>query len=175
VNYSLPAFAGELSFGLAATIVQEFKFTETTLDGYVLNPGDDRLGNLNYSTIAFAQPETRANFHVNYAFGNHNARFVTNYTSGVDDERYLATGLTPLGLEPGTTDTFGPTFYGVKGDDWLAYNLHYHGDFPFGTVSFSIVNITDEDPPAALEELGYDPRMGDPLGRTYEIGWRKQF
>jgi hypothetical protein len=38
-----------------------------------------------------------------------------------------------------------------------------------------VANIFDHDPPAAQEELGYDPRLGNPLGRTYEIGIKKNF
>jgi hypothetical protein len=36
-------------------------------------------------------------------------------------------------------------------------------------------NIQDRDPPAAREELGYDPRIGNPLGRTFEVGIKKTF
>ena len=42
-------------------------------------------------------------------------------------------------------------------------------------LTASIVNITDEDPPPAREELGYDPRIGSPLGRTFEVGIKKTF
>jgi hypothetical protein len=38
-----------------------------------------------------------------------------------------------------------------------------------------VVNITDKDPPAAREELGYDPLIGNPLGRTIEVSVKKTF
>jgi outer membrane receptor protein involved in Fe transport len=42
-------------------------------------------------------------------------------------------------------------------------------------LTASIQNLFDKDPPPAQEELGYDPRLGNPLGRTFEIGVKKTF
>ncbi|MBD3648836.1 MAG: TonB-dependent receptor, partial [Pseudomonadales bacterium] len=182
MNYSMPAFQGELSFRLTATKIQEFEETPTILDGVTLDPGTDRLGNLNFATIAFAASEWRANFHANYAWGLHNARVVLNYVSGVDDDRYFnadgslnVAALVPEGRKPGTTEPFDPSYYGVRADDWISLDVHYNVDLPFGTVSASIVNLTDEDPPESRQELGYDPRIGNALGRQFEIGFRREF
>lgn len=182
VDYSFNAFDGEIRLGTTVTRVETFEFSETTLDGYLLDPGDDRLGTLNFATIANAAPETRANFNVNYSRGDHNFRLVTDYIEGVNDERYfLADGsintaaLRPSGFQPGTTTAFEPSFFGVKGDDWWSTSFHYIWDWEFATLSFSVVNILDEDPPESRQEMGYDPRIGNPYGRTFEIGLRKTF
>lgn len=42
-------------------------------------------------------------------------------------------------------------------------------------MSVSMVNFTDEDTPRSRQEIGYDPRIGNPLGRTFELGMRKTF
>ncbi len=42
-------------------------------------------------------------------------------------------------------------------------------------LTATVANIFDGDPPPAQEEFGYDPRMGNPLGRTFEIGVKKSF
>lgn len=173
LTYSIPAFAGDLVFKLNVTKVETFDFTPTVLDGVVLKPAEDRLGTLNFETIAFAAPEWRANLSANYARDNHNLRFVINYTSGVDDERYTVSPLTPAGFQTGTTTPFEVTNYGVRGDAWISTDLHYNLDMSWATLSASIVNLLDEDPPESLQELGYDPRIGSPLGRTFEIGLRK--
>lgn len=182
VDYSFPAFAGDMRLGLTATKVETFDFTETTLDGYVLDPGQDRLGVLNFATIANAAPELRANVNANYAQGDHNLRLVLNYVSGVDDERYFnddgsinTAALIPTGFQPGTDQPFEPSFYGVRGDDWLAADLHYLWHLPWATVGASIVNLTDERPPESRQEMGYDPRIGSPLGRQFELSLRKEF
>ena len=42
-------------------------------------------------------------------------------------------------------------------------------------LTATVSNITDEDPGQSRQELGYDPRMGSPLGRTFEIGVKQTF
>jgi outer membrane receptor protein involved in Fe transport len=42
-------------------------------------------------------------------------------------------------------------------------------------VSLAIMNLTDEDPPDSRLQLSYDPYIGDPLGRTIQIGFTKTF
>jgi len=176
-SYQFPIFSGDLRLGVTATNVTKFEFTETSLDGYQLDPGADRLGNLNFATVATAVSDWRGNFSANYSQGDHNLRFVVNYVSGVKDDRYYDSGLgvTPAGRQAGTTTAYGPTFYGINGDDWISGELHYTIDMPWATMTASIVNITDEDPPGSLQEMGYDPRIGNPLGRTFELSFTKQF
>lgn len=182
-RYSLPVGPGDLRLGLTATHINEFKLTETVLDGFVLNPGADRLGTLNFATIANAVSKWRGNFTVNYAMGDHNFRGVINYISGVKDDRFFDddgnrvgdAALTPNGLQPGTNQPFGPTLYGVHGKDWISLDLHYVVDLPWATLNASIVNVEDRMPPASRQELGYDPRIGNPLGRTFQIGLRRTF
>jgi iron complex outermembrane recepter protein len=182
-SYSFPLYAGYLGLGLTATRVTKFEFTETTLDGFVLDPGADRLGNLNFATIGLASSKWRANFNANYSQDIHNIRLVLNYISGVKDERFFdddgnlagAAALTPAGRQPGTTDPFGPSLFGVRGKDWISADLHYVVDLPWVTVGASIVNIADRDPPDSRQELGYDPRIGNALGRTFELSLRRQF
>lgn len=176
-SYRFPIFSGDLRLALTATNVTKFEFTETSLDGYQLDPGADRLGNLNFATVATAVSDWRGNFSANYSQGDHNLRFVVNYVSGVKDDRYYDSGLgvTPAGRQAGTTTPYGPTFYGINGDDWISGEVHYTIDLPWATMTASVVNITDEDPPGSLQEMGYDPRIGNPLGRTFELSFTKQF
>ncbi len=173
-----------MEFRLTATKVQEFMYTPTLLDGFEVAPARDRLGFLNYETIANAISEWRGNFTTNYSQGDHNFRLSVQYVSGVKDERYFNddgsrvgdAALTPAGYRPGTTTPFGPSTYGIDGDDWIVADFHYTVNLPWETtMTASLVNIFDEMPPASRQELGYDPRIGNPLGRTFEIGLRKQF
>lgn len=183
-TYSFPIFNGDLSFNLTATKITKFEFTETTLDGFVLDPGADRLGFLNFATIANAVSEWRGNLSANYSTGIHNFRVNVGYVGGVKDDRFYnddgslvgAAALTPSGFQTGTTTPLGATYYGVNGDDWVTYDFHYTVDLPWETtMTASVVNFTDEDPPQSRQELGYDPRIGNPLGRTFELGLRKTF
>jgi hypothetical protein len=172
-DYSFPFFAGDLRLGATATKVEIYEIGATTLDGVLIEPARDQLGLLNFATIAVARPEWRANFNANYNTGAHNFRAVLNYVSAVEDARGP---LTPSGFIPGTFDPYGPTDYGVDGENYVTGDFHYQFETPWdATISASVVNVTDEDPPAAREEFGYDPLLGSPLGRTIEFGIRKTF
>lgn len=183
--YSMPAFSGDLSFSANATKINKFRYTATTLDGYTIDPGADRLGWLNFATIANAVSEWRGNLTANYAQGDHNFRLTSQYIKGVKDDRFFdADGnllgdeaLTPAGLQPGTSTPFGPSYYGVFGKDWIAFDFHYTYELTRwdATLNASIQNIADRMPPASRQEMGYDPRIGNPLGRTFEVGLRKRF
>lgn len=184
-SYGMPAFSGDLTFSANATKVNKFRYTETVLDGYQIDPGANRLGFLNFATIANAISEWRGSLTANYAEGDHNFRLTAQYIKGVKDDRYFnADGsrvgdaaLTPAGRQPGTTTPFGPSLYGVYGEDWISVDFHYTMDLVRwdATLNASIVNIGDEMPPESRQELGYDPRIGNPLGRTFEVGLTKRF
>jgi outer membrane receptor protein involved in Fe transport len=166
INYTLPLGPGDLSLGLTGTNTTEFQFTPLRLDGYQLNSGDDRLGTLNFATVANAASEWRANANANYKLGAHNFRMNVNYISGVLDERGP---ITPAGGR-------GLTTFGVDGKDWLSYDLFYVYDITDTLrLNVSMVNALDQDPPPSRQELGYDPRIGSPLGRTFEVGVKKTF
>tara|TARA_R110002072_G_scaffold247353_2_gene406481 strand:+ start:25925 stop:29017 length:3093 start_codon:yes stop_codon:yes gene_type:complete len=183
--YNLPAFSGDLSFSANATKINKFRYTATVLDGYTIDPGADRLGFLNFATIANAVSEWRGSLTANYMQGDQNYRLTAQYIKGVKDDRYFnADGsrvgdaaLTPNGRQPGTTNPFGPSLYGVYGEDWISVDFHYTMDLVRwdATLNASVVNIADEMPPESRQELGYDPRIGSPLGRTFEIGLTKRF
>jgi hypothetical protein len=156
-TYSLPFGPGDLDFDVTATKVTELKTGPTSLDGVVVSTGDDRLGTLNFATFALAAPEWRANFSANYHLDRHNFRFGVNYVSAVRDER-------------------AGTQYGENGEDWVTTDFTYRFTVADDlALTATVANIFDRDPPRAQEELGYDPFMGNPLGRTFEIGVKKSF
>ena len=155
--YDMPLAAGNLTLGINATKITELKTGPTSLDGVVISTGDDRLGMLNFATFAQAAPEWRANFSASYGIDRHNVRLGVNFVSAVEDER------------PGVQ-------YGEKGEDWITADMTYRFQFEDGlSLTATVANILDRDPPAAQEEFGYDPWTANPLGRTVEIGVRKAF
>ena len=184
-SYGMPAFSGDLTFSANATKVNKFRYTATVLDGYTIDPGANRLGYLNFATIANAISEWRGSVTANYSQGDHNFRLTSQYVKGVRDDRYFdadnnvvgPSALTPAGYQIGTQTPYGPSYYGVFGENWLVFDFHYTLDLVRwdATLNASIVNIADEMPPASRQELGYDPRIGNPLGRTFELGLTKRF
>lgn len=156
-TYTLPVWSGDLSLDLTATKVTELKTGATSLDGVVVTTGDDRLGTLNFATFALAAPEWRANLSANYHMDRHNLRLGVNFVSAVRDER------------PGVQ-------YGENGEDWVTADVTYRYEFADDlAMTATVANIFDRNPPKAQEELGYDPFMGNPLGRTIELGVKKAF
>ncbi len=191
--YRLPVELGELNgtltLNLAATNIRKFRTDAVFLEGrengdpngaivqYGLKEPENRLGRLNFAVIGDAVPEWRANFDVNYNQGDHNLRLRTNYVSAVEDQRGPGIPGGVTALNPDTGLNWDATNYGVKGEDWISFDLHYIYDLNAynTTLSASIVNVADRDPPPARMELGYDPRIANPLGRTIEVGVRYRF
>jgi iron complex outermembrane recepter protein len=62
-------------------------------------------------------------------------------------------------------------------DEFVTADLAYTLDIePLdATLSMTVQNITDEDPPFARLDLNYDPFTGNPLGRVFKVGFRKKF
>lgn len=166
-NYSFPFMEGDLGFGLTATYVTKDENTASLLDGFEVAGADDRLGDLNFATVGFASSKLRANLNTNYAYDVHNFRLGLNFISGVRDERFFDAN--------GNITLAAGDRFGVEGEDWLSADFTYNGDFEWATITATIGNLTDQDPPESRQELGYDPRIGSPLGRTFEIGIRKDF
>ena len=155
--YSLPLGPGDLLLDLTATKVTELKTGPTSLDGVVISTGDDRLGTLNFATFALAAPEWRVNFAGNYSLDQHNFRLGVNFVSAVRDER--------AGIQ-----------YGENGEDWITADFTYRFEVAEDlALTATVANMFDRMPPKAQEELGYDPFMGNPLGRTIEVGVKKAF
>jgi len=177
VMYDLPFFGGDLTLMANATYTTKDENTASVIDGFTIKPIDDRLGDLNYAVVGFASPEIRANVSANYRMDRHNFRLAAQYVSGVDDERG------PIALDgylPGTTlptsTELNPTTYGVEGADWLSFDFTYLFDITDTLrLTATVANILDNDPPYSRQELSYDPRMGNPLGRTIEVGLKKTF
>lgn len=155
--YAMPLGEGNLALDLTATKLTELETGPTALDGVTITTGDDRLGTLNFATFALAAPEWRANLSANYNLGSQNFRLGVNFVSAVTDER--------AGIQ-----------YGENGEDWVTADFTYRFEVTEDlALTATVANILDRMPPKAQEELGYDPFMGNPLGRTIEIGVKKAF
>lgn len=160
VQFSMPAGPGDLTLGVNGTNVLTYDVAAFSLNGVQLSPAVDALGFANYSRDGDLVSEWRANATANYALDNHNIRYQLRYIQGVEDDRFA------------TTSPFRQI------DDFTTHNLYYQYTLPFDesfTLNFSIENLTDEDPPFTQQQYSYDPFIGNPLGRTYEVGLRKEF
>ena len=158
-SYTIDAFGGDLTASFQGTNVLEYEVAAFELNGVTLSPEVDALGFANYSRDGDIVSEWRSNTSINYAFGEHNLRYVYRFIQGVKDDRFLGTAFEDI-------------------DDFTTHNLYYQYTLPWVedlTMSLSVENITDEEPPFTQQQYSYDPFIGNALGRTFEIGLRKTF
>jgi len=159
-SYGFEALGGTVDLGLTATNVLSYDVAAFSLNGVQISPAVDGLGFANYSRDGDLVSEWRGNATVNYNIDNHNLRYQLRYIQGVEDDRFPA-----------------PSAYNQI-DDFITSNLYYQYTMPWDedfTLSLSVENLTDEEPPFTQQQYSYDPFIGNALGRTYKVGLRKTF
>ena len=106
-------------------------------------------------------PDLRANLIVTYGKGDHNIRGTFRYTSGTE-----------------LTDT-NPLEAAFDQSSYTQLDLVYNWDLPLSnpaTLSFTILNATDEEPPLDPNGLvTYNQGLYDGRGRMYRIMWNQGF
>ena len=167
-DYRFDAGPGVLSLGTNASIILEYEISDFDFRGLTVSEGYDALGFANYDRDPGTVSRLRANGYVNYRIEPLNIRYSVRYVDGVTDNRC------PALPAPCAVTSFGETNFGREVDSFTQHdlNLTYTLDFSGmeAVLQAGVENIFDEDPPAARLELGYDPFLGNPLGRTYRIG-----
>lgn len=161
----------DVEVGFAGSHVLEYDVGEVSVEGIVVGQPFSAVGFLNFQTIATPLPETKFEAYINGSTDNINARLTARYIGEYQDQRAVlfdvpntATGTSVLTPQGRTIDSF------VSYDATVVWSLPYDT-----TVSFSVENILDTDPPFARLELNYDPFTGDAIGRTFKIGFTKRF
>ncbi|MEM9571037.1 MAG: TonB-dependent receptor [Pseudomonadota bacterium] len=159
---------GELAIGGDATYVFEYDVDPYQVEGVSLSVGDV-VGQFNRSNFVRSLPQLKANAFANYAFGDHNVRAVVRYIDSYDDERGTATAAS-------APNTFQPSLGIPEIDSQTTFDVFYNWTAPWDfDLGLSVVNVTDEDPPFAQFDLGYDPYTHNPFGRTFKISFTKRF
>lgn len=160
---------GVLTASIDTTIVNEYEVERFISGGVQIFDTYKAEGLANQERIPGVVSEMRAIANVNYSIGSINARYEVRFTEGVEDER-------PIPSVRNASGVLVPITFGKEIDDYYSHNLYLNWDAPWDTtVSLSIVNLLDEDPSEARHQLSYEPYIGDPLGRTFELGIKKAF
>lgn len=157
-----------LTVGTAFTYILNFDVDPFVVNGVTVIDAFDAVGFLNADRAQNSLSELKANTFLNANISGLNARYVFRYASGLRDDRY------------DTDPTFGAaTRFGEDIDAFTQHDLTVIYDLPFDFAEIqlqgSVENIFDEDPPAARLVLGYDPFVGNPLGRVFRVGLRAAF
>jgi iron complex outermembrane recepter protein len=176
---------GAWSAGVEATYLIEYKRGAVPLKDSTIEiaPAEDRAGLSDLINDFFSYPEIKGNAYLAYVRGPVTVRWLARYSEGTSP----AFG-SPLFItvpNPGATTAAGCTTASCAGRDLQAvgkskdfwqHDVVVRWEAPWDTtITASIQNVLDKDPPFAPSQYNYDYTQGNPLGRTFEIGFRKAF
>jgi iron complex outermembrane receptor protein len=169
-------FGGALTVGLNASYVLHFDVNAQDIAGVPgVVPAFDGAGRSNVNTGFTPLPDIKGSAFVNWSRGIHNVRLVGRYVGSYLDSRSLLEPLRNIFTARGSTFGIANTT-GTRIGKYVTEDLTYVAQLPSDiTISASVTNLTDKDPPFARLELAYDPSVVSPLGRTIEVGFRKKF
>lgn len=159
------------AIGGSGTYVINYKVKDITVEGIVVQPAFDAVGLLNYQTSAYPLPRFKGSAYVEGNFGASSLHFQVNHIAGYVDQRGagtfgpnnsgLASASVTTGKQIGAFNTFDGTFRTVLGTGT--------------TLSLSVLNIFDKDPPFARLDFNYDPFTATPLGRNFKLAISQKF
>jgi iron complex outermembrane recepter protein len=137
------------------------------LNGILLRRGFDAVGLANLDRSPGSISPWRGNGFIQYKIGGLNLRYGVKYVDGVRDERCD-------GREFCATTNFGGTNFGRIISSFTQHDFHSSYNLPFAAfktqLQFSVENFSDVQAPDARIPLGYNPFIGNPLGRVYRLG-----
>lgn len=153
--------SGNLTAGAAATWINKYKTDDLIINGDVMERGFDGAGYFNLQTTLSPLPKLRGSAYLNYAMANTNVRWTAQYVDSYKDQRDGIFVLSEAGREISS---------------WVVHNLTLRHDATDRiTLTASIDNVFDRDPPFARTEINYDAVTHTPMGRTFKIGAKVNF
>lgn len=149
VNYVLDSSVGQFTFGADVSHTIQYEQDEYVKNGTLVQESYDAAGFLNVSRGARPLPDMKGRVFGEFTLENHNVLLYANHTAEYDDERD-----------------------NVSVDSQTTYDLHYRMNlFDDSTaLTFSAINFTDEQAPAARVDLGYDAYTHNSFGAMYKVG-----
>ena len=150
IDLSASTRVGPISVRAEGTYIARYRF-QWTING----PYEDNVGR--YTTENGPIPRWRHNIQANWRSGPFGVTLAQNFVLGYKDQGD--------GRRVGSYETFDAQ---AMWDGWRGLG-----------VTVGVKNILDRDPPASAQdqtfEVGYEPRIGDPHGRTFYVGLRYKF
>ena len=155
-------FGGDMNFGLDLTYVLEYEVDANVIDGVQVAEATDYAGTMDYLGYG-SQPQWRGSVFAEYNRDIHNVRATLRYIDDMVDTR-------------AGTSTFSNGPDGQKIDAFVTTDIAYRVFLPWDTtVSASVINLFDQDPPFARLDLSYDPFTANPYGRYFKLNVTKRF
>lgn len=166
--------AARFAIGGNVTYTLQNRISDIYVAGTLVQDGYDGVGLLNYQTTLYPVPEWKGQGHLELGSGPFDARLTVTYIDGLYDQRADTTTAGIYGPNPalgGDRVTEGAFI-----DSFTTADLTIQWAITEAvTLSGSIYNIFDQDPPFAREDYNYEPFVGNPLGRNFKIGVNARF
>lgn len=166
---------GRWAIGGEATYLIEYKRGVTDLLGtnIGISPAEDRAGLSDLVNEFFSYSKLRANSFAAYSRGPISVRWQTRYAEGTSP----AFGSPLFVTVPNASATGGRDLVPVgKSKDFWQHDLIVRWEAPWDmSVTASVQNLLDENPPYVPSQYNYDYTNGNPLGRVFELGVKKRF
>lgn len=155
--------SGDLTLGFDGTYLAKYdRGPLLTLDGITIAPGVDRAGKAELLSAFYSDPRWKGNLYVNYSLGRHNIRATLHYVGAMRDLNHDIDAAP--GIQPARIKT------------WMPIDLVYRVELPWETtLTATVQNLFDKDPPFAYSTFNYDYELGSPLGRVLEVNVKKRF
>ena len=159
------------TIGGSGTYVIDYKIKDITVEGILVQPAFDAVGLLNYQTSAYPLPRFKGSAYLEGNFGASSLRFQINHIASYIDQRGAGTfGPNNTGLA-GASVTTGKKIGAFDTVDGTLRTVLGTGT----TLSLSVLNIFDKDPPFARLDFNYDPFTATPLGRNVKVAISQKF
>ncbi|HEY9236682.1 MULTISPECIES: TonB-dependent receptor domain-containing protein [Phenylobacterium] len=158
-------FEGALTTGFDGSYLLEYDESPYMIEGVPTSKGVQKRAGTFRASIFTGYNRLRANAYVNWARGIHNLRWQMRYISSTTQ-----TDSNSIGLAIATKQS-------TKIPEYWQHDLTYRVELPWDTtLTASVQNIFDEDPPFAIgTQYSYDPGSANPLGRVFAIAAKKRF
>jgi iron complex outermembrane receptor protein len=162
--------------GVEATRLIDYKRGAFSLLGapsIVFTGPEDRAGLYDLTAQFFSYPKLRATGYLGFEKGPWNIRWQIRYTEGTTP----AFGTTLFREVADSSATAGYRLQPLgKSDDFWQHDLIVRYELGWDTtLTASVQNLLDTDPPFVASNFNYDYTNGNPLGRTWKINVRKRF
>ncbi|MDZ4371608.1 MAG: TonB-dependent receptor, partial [Phenylobacterium sp.] len=175
IVYTQPLFGGDIALAANATQYTKFATGAFEVNGVVFDAGGDRLGFRNTTRTGSPSQKWRANASVRWSNGTHSIGLRANYFDGFENDP-AQTRVAVQNLPGTANDVFSD--YGWGKERYVDFDLNYIYTAPAWqdfTLRVSVLNLTDERPPALQNFVGYDTLVGNPRGRMLRLETTKKF
>jgi len=177
IDYRSSGFLGSgLRFGIGAdaTYTIENRISDITVAGIKVANAYDGVGLLNYQSTLYPLPEWKGQAYVDLGGGPIDARVTVNYIDGLHDQR-ADTNSGPFAPNPNISGSPILT-QGTNISSFTTVDFNLQIKLPWNvTLTGTVLNIFDRDPPFAREDYSYEPFIGNPLGRQIKVGVSTKF